>query len=187
MTIIHPTLILSHLDHLDLVWSMSPSKGGVLLLFFSQFFTVLRSTLNVLVNPRRLLRSWYALKISSLRSSVYPFGAGFSRLCRLHDLQRYFCFPFNAWPFRTKASLPQYGQQIVTVTMITLLLRWMIRVCFPMVLGFYPILLPVSPTTTFWTPETCFSCPPVRATNAKVSAPYTRSPNELPLSYVWRG
>ncbi|SRR6266571_1205801 len=96
MTIIRLTLVLLNLDHLRLVEPMSPSKGGVLLLFFNHFFTVLRDTLNVLVNPRRLLRSWYALMISSLRSSGYPFGAGFSRLCRLHDLQWYFCFPFDA-------------------------------------------------------------------------------------------
>ena len=118
MTIIHPILMLSHLGHLDLVWSMSPSREAILLLFFSQCFTVLWSTLKVLVNPRKLLRCCYALIISSRRSFVYPFGAGFSRLCFLHDLQRYLCFPFDAWPFRTKSSLPQYWQQIVTVTMI---------------------------------------------------------------------
>jgi len=55
--------------------------------FFSQMETVFRATPKVLVNPRKLLRSWYALIIFSLFSSVYPFDDGFSRLCLLQDLQ----------------------------------------------------------------------------------------------------
>ncbi len=87
MTIVHLSpvwLILSHLHQEEPAFR---SKEAVLLPFLSQSETVFRDTPNVLVSPRKLLRSWYDLIISSLRSSGYPFGAGFSRLRFLHDLQ----------------------------------------------------------------------------------------------------
>ena len=87
------------------------------LLFFSHSLTVLRATPNVLVNPLKLLRSSYDLSISSRLSFEYAYSVGFSRLCFLHSLQKYFCFPFGAWPFLFNLSLPQCEQRTVMVTM----------------------------------------------------------------------
>src|SRR5215207_10048598 len=56
----------------------------VLGFFFIQAVTVLRDTPKIRETPRKLLRSSVAFKISARRCSVYPFGDGFSRLCRPH-------------------------------------------------------------------------------------------------------
>ena len=86
--------------------------------FFIHSMTEVRETPNVRSIPLKLLRSSYARSISSLRSSGYACGVGFSRLCLLQALQRYFCFPFGAFPFRTISSLPQCGQYTTVVTML---------------------------------------------------------------------
>ena len=81
MTITHPIPIpwLPHHSHQGR--SAFRSRRAALLLFFIHSLTVLRDTANVLCSPRKLLRSSYALKISSRRSSEYACGVGFSRLC----------------------------------------------------------------------------------------------------------
>src|SRR5450432_4431626 len=80
MTRAHPILISSHLHHSHPVSSLFRSKLAGLLPFFIHSITVPRDTPNIRFNPRRLLRSSYALKISSLLSSRYACGVGFSRL-----------------------------------------------------------------------------------------------------------
>jgi hypothetical protein len=85
-------------DRLDRVQQVSFSVVGVGKLFFSQAVTVFRDTPKVRSIPRKLLRSSYARKISSLRASEWALLPGFARLCLPQAWQRYFCLPFGVIP-----------------------------------------------------------------------------------------
>jgi hypothetical protein len=69
--------------------------GGKLSAFFIHLLTVVRSTPNILFVSRKLMRSSYALMVLYFYFSEYPREAGFSLVCLLQSLQRYFCFPFG--------------------------------------------------------------------------------------------
>lgn len=110
MTTVHPIPGSSHLHHSHPAPPAFRSRLAAFLLFFLHEITDALDTPNVRSLPLKLLRSSEALNISSLLSSGYACGVGFSRLCLLHALQLYFCFPLGACPFRFNASLPQCGQ-----------------------------------------------------------------------------
>lgn len=84
--------------------------------FLIQALMVVRETLKVRARPRRLLRSWEARKISSRRACDVTWGVGFSRLCRPHARQRYFCLPLGACPFLMISGLPQCWHSRVMTT-----------------------------------------------------------------------